>query len=303
MPALPTLRQLAYLVELAERLNFRAAAEAQFVTQSTLSAGIKELETLLGVQLAERDQRQVRLTAVGEDIAARGRGLLTAANDLVETARSAARPLSGLLRLGAIPTVAPFLLPRVLPALRREHKELKLHLREDLTEPLLERLRAGRLDVGMIALPFDTGDLYVRKVFKDDFWFVARRDAPAAREKQVAIRKVDIGDMLLLEEGHCLRDHAIAACGPRRGTPEPRLEATSLTTLIQMVEGGWGVTLLPATALDAGILKGTQLVARPFAPPAPSRTLALVARHTSSRRRDADLLADFVIEHWPPLRG
>jgi LysR family hydrogen peroxide-inducible transcriptional activator len=302
MTTLPTLRQLAYLVELSEHLNFRVAAEAQFVTQSTLSAGLKELETLLGVQLVERDQRHVRLTAVGEEVAARARDLLAAATDLAETARSAARPLSGLLRLGAIPTIAPFLLPSVLPALRRAHTELKLHLREDLTERLLERLRAGSLDVALIALPFDTGDLYVREVFKDEFWFVARRDAPAAREKEVAIRKVDTGDMLLLEEGHCLRDHAIAACGPRGRTWEPRVEATSLTTLIQMIEGGWGVTLLPAITLDAGILKGTRLVARPFARPAPSRTLALVARQTSSRRRDADLLADFVIEHRQPPR-
>jgi LysR family hydrogen peroxide-inducible transcriptional activator len=296
MPALPTLRQLAYLVELSERLNFRAAAEAQFVTQSTLSAGIKELETLLGVQLVERDQRHVRLTAVGEEVAARARDLLAAATDLAETARSAARPLSGLLRLGAIPTIAPFLLPSVLPALRRAHKELKLHLREDLTERLLERLRAGRLDIALIALPFDTGDLYVREVFKDEFWFVARKDAPAARETEVTIRKIDTGDLLLLEEGHCLRDHAIAACGPRRGGWEPRVEATSLTTLIQMVEGGLGVTLLPAITLEAGILKGTRLVSRPFSPPVPSRTLALVARRTSPRRRDADVLAEFLIE-------
>jgi LysR family hydrogen peroxide-inducible transcriptional activator len=303
MPALPTLRQLAYLVELSQRLNFRVAAEAQFVTQSTLSAGLKELETLLGVQLVERDQRHVLLTAVGETIAARARDLLAAATDLADTARSAAQPLSGLLRLGAIPTIAPFLLPSVLPALRSAHKELKLHLREDLTQRLLERLRAGSLDVALIALPFDTGDLYVRELFKDEFWFVARRDAPAAREKEVAIRKIDTGEMLLLEEGHCLRDHAIAACGPRRGTWEPRVEATSLTTLIQMIEGGWGVTLLPGITLDVGILKGTRLVARPFARPAPSRTLALVARHTSSRRRDADLLADFVIQHWQRPRG
>jgi LysR family hydrogen peroxide-inducible transcriptional activator len=304
MPALPTLRQLAYLVELSERLNFRVAAEAQFVTQSTLSAGIKELENHLGVQLVERDRRHVRLTAVGEDVASRARDLLAAATDLAETARSAAQPLSGTLRLGAIPTIAPFLLPRVLPALRRAHKGLKVYLREDLTERLLERLRAGSLDVALIALPFETGDLYVREVFRDEFWFVAREDALAAREKKVAIRKVDTGDMLLLEEGHCLRDHAIAACGPRRGTREPRDEATSLTTLIQMVEGGWGVTLLPGITLDAGILKGTRLVARPFAPPAPYRTLALVARRTSTRRRDADLLADFVVErHRQPPRG
>ena len=296
MPTLPTLRQLGYLVELSERLNFRVAAEAQFVTQSTLSAGIKELESVLGVQLVERNHRSVRLTAVGEDVVARARELLAAATDLAEAARSATRPLSGPLRLGAIPTVAPYLLPSALPALRSAHAELKLYLREDFTKRLLERLRAGGLDIALIALPFDTGDLYVRELFKDEFWFVARETDPAVRGKDVALRRIDTGDMLLLEEGHCLRDHAIAACGPRRGPWESRVETSSLTTLIQMVEGGLGVTLLPAITLGAGILKGTGLVSRPFSRPAPSRMLALVALRTSSRRRDADLLAEFLIQ-------
>lgn len=295
MTALPTLRQLGYLVELAERLNFRAAAEAQFVTQSTLSAGIKDLETILGVQLVERDRRHVRLTAVGEDVVARARDVLSAATDLAEAARSAAEPLSGPLRLGAIPTIAPYLLPAVLPALRRAHPALQLFLREDLTERLLDRLRQGSLDIALIALPYDIGDLYVRELFEDEFWLVGREDHPAAGKKPLAIRELDTRNVLLLEDGHCLRDHAIAACGPRRAPMEAKVEATSLTTLIQMVEGGLGVTLLPGITLRAGILKGTQLVARPFKAPAPSRTLALVARRTSPHRRDADLLADFII--------
>ena len=296
MPAHPSLRQLGYLVELAERLNFRAAAEAQFVTQSTLSAGIKELESQLGVQLVERDKRNVRLTAVGEEVTTRARELLAGAGDLVEAARSASLPLSGPLRLGAIPTIAPFLLPKVLPALRRAHPGLKLYLREDLTERLLERLRAGSLDLALIALPYDTGDLYLRELFRDEFRFVTREDDPAARGKEISLRKLDTGEILLLEEGHCLRDHAIAACGPRRIAWEDRVEATSLYTLIQMVAGGLGATLLPELTLGAGILKGTQLVARPFAAPAPFRTLALAARRTSPRRRDSDLLADFILK-------
>lgn len=296
MPALPTLRQLAYLTELSDRLNFRAAAEAQHVTQSTLSAGIKELETVLGVQLVERDKRSVRLTAVGEEVARRARDLLAAANDLVEIARSAVAPLSGPLRLGVIPTIAPFLLPVVLPPLRRAHGGLKLFLREDLTGHLLERLREGSLDIVLIALPYDTGDLHVRELFKDEFWFVTCEDDPAARDKEITIRKLDPRGVLLLEEGHCLRDHAIAACGPRRGAWESKMEATSIPTLIQMVDGGLGVTLLPGLMLKAGILKGTKLTARPFASPAPSRTLALVTRRTSPRRRDADLLAEFILE-------
>src|SRR5262249_49245256 len=173
MRTLPTLRQLGYLFELSERLNFRIAAEAQFVTQSTLSAGIKELETALGVQPAERATRPMRLTAVREHVVARARELLAAATELAEAARASTRPLSGPLRLGAIPTIAPYMLPGVLPALRRTYGELKLYLREDLTERLLERLRAGGLDVALIALPFDTGDLYVRELFKDEFSFVA----------------------------------------------------------------------------------------------------------------------------------
>jgi LysR family hydrogen peroxide-inducible transcriptional activator len=296
VPALPSLRQLAYLVELAERLNFRAAAQAQFVTQSTLSAGIKELESALGAQLVERDRRHVRLTAAGEEVVARARELLAAARDLAEAARRSAPPLSGPLRLGAIPTIAPFLLPEVLPPLRRAHRDLKLYLREDLTERLLERLRAGSLDIALIALPCETGELYVRELFRDEFRYVAREDDPAAADREIALRRLDAGQVLLLEEGHCLREHAIAACGPRRGAGENPVEATSLYTLVQMVEGGLGVTLLPELMLEAGILKGTKLVARPFAPPAPSRTLALATRRGSPRQRDAELLAEFILE-------
>lgn len=296
MPALPSLRQLTYLVELAERLNFREAAQARFVTQSTLSAGIKELESVLGVQLVERDRRTVRLTAIGEDVVTRARGVLVAANDLVESARITAQPLSGPLRFGTIPTIAPFLLPEILSPLRRAYPDLKLYLREDLTDRLLERLRAGSLDVALIALPYDAEGLHVEALFKDEFWFVVPENDPAARDKEIAIRKLDPADVLLMEEGHCLRSHAIAACGPRRGGWSPKLEATSLYTLIQMVEGGMGVTLLPEITLKGGILKGTRLVARPFGVPAPSRTLALVARRTSPRLDEVKLLGDFIIE-------
>jgi LysR family hydrogen peroxide-inducible transcriptional activator len=215
---------------------------------------------------------------------------------LTEAARAAARPLSGLLRLGAIPTIAPYLLPDVLPALRRKYKDLKLILREDLTERLLERLKSGELDLALIALPFETGSLYVRELFDDEFWFVSRKDEPTAKKRTIGIRDIDTAEVLLLEEGHCLRDHAIAACGTRHDTREARIEATSLITLLQMVAGGLGVTLLPEISLRAGLLKGTGLVARPFAPPAPCRTLALVARGTSPHRRDADLLAELIVD-------
>jgi LysR family hydrogen peroxide-inducible transcriptional activator len=197
--------------------------------------------------------------------------------------------------MGVIPTIAPFMLPGLLPPLRAAHPALQLYLREDLTERLLERLRAGQLDVALMALPFDTGELLTRKLFKDEFWFVARADDPLAREKEVSVRALRAGQILLLEEGHCLREHAIAACGTRGANPESAVEATSLHTLIQMVEGGLGVTLLPEMTLKAGILNGTSLVARPFAVDVPARTIALAARPTSAHRRDFDLLAEFIV--------
>jgi LysR family hydrogen peroxide-inducible transcriptional activator len=296
MSALPTLRQLRYLVELAERLNFRQAAEALFVTQSTLSAGVKELESVLGVTLVERDQRTVRLTPLGAEVVERARTLLAAAEDLVGAVKGAAAPLAGSVRLGVIPTIAPFLLPTLLPSLRAKYPALRLFLREDQTARLIERLEAGQLDFALLALPYDTGNLLVRTLFQDEFWYVAREDDPAAKRAQFALRDLDPGRILLLEEGHCLRDHAITACGARGRSIAPEFEATSLPTLVQMVEGGLGATLLPEMTVKAGILRGTKLLARPFTGRAPARTIALAARATTPLKRDFDLLADLIEE-------
>src|SRR6185295_14511173 len=298
MAALPSLRQLGYLVEVADRLNFRAAAEARFVTQSTLSAGIKELESLLGVELVERDPRGVRLTPAGEEVTRRARGLLASANDLVESARGAGVPLGGVFRMGVIPTIAPFLLTGMMTDLRAEYPDLKLHLREDITDRLLEKLRAGELDAALIALPYAISELIAIKLFRDEFWFVAHEDDPHAKKKEILVRDLEPGSVVLLEEGHCLRDHAIAACGARGAKAKGLLEATSLTTLIQMVESELGVTLLPELMIKAGVLKGTHLNARPFSTDIPARTVALVARPASARRAGADLLADFFQRHY-----
>jgi len=300
MRALPSLRQLRYLVAVADRLSFRAAAEGCFVTQSTLSAGIKELESVLGAELVERDKRHVRLTRAGAEVVAKARVLLAQAQDLVEVAKRAAEPLAGAFRLGVIPTIAPFLLPRVAPRLRTAYPRLKLYLREDLTGRLLDRLRAAELDAALIALPYETGGLAVRELFRDEFWFVARARDPLAQAKAVAVESLAPRDVVLLEEGHCLRDHAIVACGARPPGESPAVEATSLATLVQMVEGGLGVTLLPEMTLKAGILNGTSLVARPFAHRVPSRTIALVSRPGGAHGRDADLLAAFIAGHAAP---
>ena len=291
---LPSLRQLRYLVVLSERLNFRAAAQACSVTQSTLSAGIKELETQLGAQLFERDKRSVRLTSMGMQVVERSRRLVAEATDLVETTRASREPFTGGFTLGAIPTVAPFLLPSALPLLRKEFPVLKLYLREDLTDRLLDRLRSGELDAALIALPYDVGELTVRELFKDEFRFVARTTDPLSKAKAIAMERLDLNNIILLEEGHCLREHAIAACGTRRGSVRPHIEATSLPTLLQMVEGGLGATLLPEIAIKSGILNGTNLVARPFSTRIPARTLALAARSSSARAKELDLLAQFL---------
>ena len=255
---------------------------------------------MLGTQLFERHTRSVRLTAAGREAVERSRALLAGAADLVERAAAAREPLSGPLHLGVIPTVAPFLLPRVLPPLRAHYPKLKLFLREDQTARLLERLRGGELDMALIALPYETAEFQVRELFRDEFWFVARQGDPLAKPKSVALEKLDPAEVVLLEEGHCLREHAIAACGGPPEAGRSRIEATSLPTLLQMVEGGLGVTLLPEMALKAGLLNGTNLVARPFSVRVPARTLVLAARPASARTADLDLLAGFIREHAAP---
>jgi len=296
MAALPSLRQLNYLVALAEHLNFTRAAAACFVTQSTLSAGLKELESTLGANLVERDRQRVVITPLGAEVAARARSLIAQAEDLVELASGAAEPMSGTLRLGVIPTIAPFLLPRILPGLRAKYPKLKLLLREDLTASLLARLRAAQLDFALIALPYDTGGLLEQPLFDDEFWLAGRAEDPAFKAKRLAVTAPVAERLLLLEEGHCLREHTLAACA-RSSTPNASgIEATSLLTLVQMVESGIGLALVPEIALKSGLLQRTGLVARPLAPPAPRRTLALVARPSSARTAESQLLADFIVE-------
>lgn len=280
MSALPSLRQLRYLVALAEHLNFTRAAEACFVGQSTLSAGIRELETVLGVMLFERDRQSVALTAVGEAVLPRARQLLSAAQDLVAYTTDAARPLTGTLRLGVIPTIAPFLLPQAMQTLRERLPALKIALREDLSANLLDRLGRRELDIALIALPYPTGDLTVEPLFSDEFWLVAPEGDPALKGRSIQLSASWSDRLLLLEEGHCLRDHALQACGRAELASASGLEATSLLTLMQMVESGMGLALLPEMAIKGGLLTRTHLVARPLAAPAPRREIALVTRAT-----------------------
>ena len=294
MTALPSLKQLHYLVAVSEQLNFTRAAQSCFVTQSTLSAGLKELEKVLGEQLVERDRRTVLMTPIGLEVVERARAIVTATQDLVELAARATEPMTGLLRLGVIPTIAPFLLPRSLQLLGARYSELRLVLREDLTANLLQRLQDGQLDFALIALPYDTENLLVEPLFDDDLWIVGRKSDPQVRARKVNFTTSMSDRLLLLEEGHCLRDHALYACGASNRLPPSGVEATSLLTLVQMVESGLGIGLIPEMAVRSGLTASPNLVARPIAKPRPKRTIALAARPSTPRLADLKALGEVI---------
>ena len=289
---LPTIKQLQYLVALHEAGHFGRAADASFVSQSTLSAGIRELESLLGVTLVERSRRVVRFTSLGEQVVEKANKLLREAEELSDLVQAAGKPLSGQLRMAVIPTIAPFMIPRILPRLRKERPELQLMLREETSQDALESLQHGRVDCVLLALPFDTGDV-ARETIADDRLYVAfPKDDPRMPPKSVDPDLLDYGSLLLLEDGHCLRDHALAACNRSELRASAGMIGTSLHTLVQMVDNDLGLTLLPEMALDAGILSGTDVVARPMESGTAKREIALVWRKNSPREADFKLLAE-----------
>lgn len=294
MLVLPSLRQLRYFVAIAHELNFTRAAEACFVGQSTLSAGLKELEDSLGVRLVERDRQNVAITPVGHEILVRAKAILAASEDLAEYAAAASKPMAGTIRLGVIPTIAPFLLPNVLPNIRERFPDLKIALREDLTANLLTRLAEHQLDFALIALPYDTQGLLVQELFNDEFCLVARGDDPVLKAKEIHLPAKMAERLLLLEEGHCLREHTLQACKRSDIRNADGMEATSLLTLLQMVESGMGIALLPEMAVNGGLLAGTSLLARPLAPPAPKRVIALVARSSTAHMAEFQVFSDCI---------
>ena len=281
-----SLRQLAYLVTLSQTLNFTRAAERCFVTQSTLSVGIRELEQTLKVALFERDRQSVMVTPVGRELVERARSLLSQSLDLVNAAQAAGRPFQGTVTLGAIPTIAPFLLPRLLRLIRSEMPELITLLREDQTAALLLGVDEGELDFAIIALPMDVGRLRVYPVLTEELWLIASEEDPMAKLVHPKVSQLDMHRLMLLSDGHCLREHTLQACqsGRRgRGRIPSTIEASSLPTLVQMVEAGLGVSLLPEMAIKAGFLVGTNVIARPLSAPSPRREIVLVARPTTPR--------------------
>lgn len=296
---LPTLRQLQYLKLLSEHGSFSRAAENAHVTQPTLSAGIQELEKILGAPVVDRARSGVILTAAGQEAVRRAEDILARAEDLVQAARGAGQPLSGRFRLGVIPTVAPYLLPRALPVLRDRFPKLKLFLREDLTQRLIGALKAGALDAALIALPYDMSGLDWAHVEDDELLAAAPANHPMAASVRVDPDSLRGDDLILLEDGHCLRDHALAACGlePPKGVGEEEsFAATSLPTLVQMIGSGLGVSFLPAMAVQAGLTDKAAVTVRPLATEHPSREIVVAWRSGSSRSVEGRLLAETLRE-------
>jgi LysR family hydrogen peroxide-inducible transcriptional activator len=292
---LPTLRQMQYFVALAEQRSFVRAAAACNVTQSTLSAGIRQFEACLGADLIDRSGRTLVLTQAGQSVLDRSISILRDAEDLVGHARIAHQPLSGRLRLGVIPSIAPFLLPRALPGLRKAHPELRLHLREDLTAPLMETLREGRLDAVLIAFPQNVGDCDSEMIGDDRLLLALPGDhALAALAQPVELPRLRGEPLLLLEDGHCLREHVLRALAGAAPSEADDIRASSMTTLVQMVDNGLGITLVPQIAADAGIARGTRLAIVPLAGAEATRQLGVVWRRRSVHAADARALAAFL---------
>jgi LysR family hydrogen peroxide-inducible transcriptional activator len=296
---LPTIRQLQYLKLLAEHGAFGRAAEAAHVTQPTLSAGIQELERTLGAPVVDRARSGVILTRVGEEALRRANVILNESEELVEAAKNAGQPLTGRFRLGVIPTIAPFLLPRALPALRQRYPKLRLYLREDLTQRLIAQLKGGRLDAALIALPFDVTGLEWAHVADDELLAAIPSDNPLASAKVASPDALERENLILLEDGHCLREHALSACRlnpPRQGAGEEPFAATSLPTIVQMVGSGLGVTFLPRMAVNAGLADVAGVAVRPIAAEHPAREIVVAWRAGSNRGPEGRLIAALLQE-------
>ena len=289
---LPTIRQLRYFAALAEHKHFGRAARSCFVSQSAFSNAIQELEKLLGVGLVDRTNRRVTITNLGEDFAARSRSCLRDIESLVEFAQRSAGSLTGPLKLGVIPTIAPFLLPKVLPDLRKDFPDLKVFLHEGTTENIYQRLMAGELDLILVALPYDLRNTEVMSLFKDRFLLASRINSKLIDPKKFKPSQLETGTVLLLEDGHCLRDHALAACKIRNTEKVNQYAASSLLTLVEMVNADIGITFLPEMAKGSALLESTRIKMYPLSDRS-YREIGLVWRRGSSRGEEFRMLGKY----------
>jgi LysR family hydrogen peroxide-inducible transcriptional activator len=290
---LPTLRQLQYLVAVIELKHFGHAADQCFVTQSTLSAGIQDLEALLDATLIERTNRKVLPTPLGLEIAQRAQHILSLSADLVDIAQSERSPSTGRIRIGVIPSICPFLLPKSLPSIRQQLPQLELVLIEDQSEKLLDKLRSGKIDVALLAFPFDIEGLNHQIFAEESFWVALPTNHPLAARKQILADQLPIDDLLLLSEGHCLREHALSACQLPTTSQRTSLQGTSLYTLIEMVAGGLGITLIPEMAINSDMVSHADISIRPLitTDKKPMRELGLVWRPSYPRTETLEQLS------------
>jgi LysR family hydrogen peroxide-inducible transcriptional activator len=295
----PTIKQLRYFVALENHAHFGRAATECFVSQSAFSTAIQDLETVLGAQLVDRTNRQVTITALGREVAAQARVCLRELEELVDIAGQRRAPLAGSLRLGVIPTIAPFLLPRVLPRLRKAYPDLKLYLNEDQTQRIHQKLLDGDLDLLLLALPFELRGVEEMPLFEDRFFLACRDDTQRVDPLRYRFDRLDPDSILLLEDGHCLRDHALAACKIRGTEKVSRFAASSLLTLVEMVDADLGITYLPQMAQDSALLRNTRVKMYPIGDKS-YRTIGLAWRKSSGRVEEFKLLGEFLKKHCGP---
>jgi len=290
---IPTLKQLQYFLALTETSHFGRAADRCFVSQSAFSNAIRELETNLGTQLVDRTNRNVTITATGQEIAVQARLVIRDVDSLVEIARGLDEPLTGELRLGVIPTIAPFLLPGALPKLRREYPKLELMLAEDQTDRIYHRLKEGDLDVLLLALPWQMSGVEEMSLFKDKFCLACRDGTTRVEPENYRYNRLDSDSILLLEDGHCLREHTLAACKLRDTQKVRRFGASSLLTLIEMVDADLGISFLPEMARGSTLLRNTRVKLWSMGERS-YRTIGLVWRKGSRRADEFRLLGQFL---------
>lgn len=291
------LKDLRYLIAVADTGHFGKAAERCFVSQPTLSAQLKKLEEYLGVPLVERQPRHAILTPAGKDIVARARRIVEASDEVVEIARTHRDPLAGRLRVAFLPTIGPYLLPGVAPKLHKALPRLELMLYEYQTGPMLEKLRAGEIDMGVLALPVELDGLAARNLYDEAFVVAAPADHPLAAKKQIKVDDLAGVTLLLLEDGHCLRDQALDVCSRIDVREKQDFRATSIETLRQMVAAGAGATLLPELATRGGYATPRGLVVRPFAKPTPTRRIGAIWRKSTARSAAIDAVAKVIAGH------
>ncbi len=292
---LPSVKQLGYFIALCEHRHFGKAAEASFVSQSAFSTAIRELETTLDTQLVDRSNKRITITHTGEEIAVQARLVLSDLASLVEHARHNQSPLSGNLHLGVVPTIAPFMLPKILPGLRKRFIDLHLFLREEQTQPLYERLLKGELDLLLLALPYPLRGIETMTLFEDPFLLACRSDTQRVDPHNYRFNRMQSESILLLEDGHCLRDHALSACKIRSLEKVSRFAASSLLTLIEMVNSDLGITFLPQMASNSHMLKNTCVKTYPLKEKS-TREIALAWRKGSARETEFRLLGRYLCE-------